>query len=525
MKDGKKENTYQNDKKKKVKGKEEVGKKKNSNKIRTRRTNTTLTSKARQKEGNNSKKGFSVKSTSSVVKENKKSEDILLDTDLSFKGKKNVRKDIAKEKKSFSFLGQRNDEKKKVESSAVQLYKKKKEMKQKNKKFSGKFHLDILDLLILIVIIAIVSCVLTGIILNFQFKRSMHLINSDVVTDKNVQDFLNTYSEIVENYYEEIDSEEMMKAAMSGMLNFLEDNYSIYLNKDESDNLSDSLDGSYNGIGILIQGNVIESVYKNSPAANAGIHVGDEIVEVNGSSINMENYDDISGLINMEGENILVVKRKDKEITFTLKASTVNIPATTSDIIKSTNGKKTIGYISLHTFSSLAFEDFKDSLTTLEEEKKIDSLIIDVRGNTGGYLNVATNITSLFLERNKVIYSLESKNKVTDYKDETDDKRDYKIVVLVNGSTASASEILASALHDSYGAKIVGKKTFGKGKVQTMKHYEDSILKYTSAKWLRPNGECVDEVGIVPDYEVDLVIEDDTIYDKQLDKAIELLSK
>ena len=94
---------------------------------------------------------------------------------------------------------------------------------------------------------------------------------------------------------------------------------------------------------------------------------------------------------------------------------------------------------------------------------------------------------------------------------------------MVNSNTASAAEILAAALHDSYGATIVGKTTFGKGKVQTMTHYEDTIVKYTSAKWIRPNGECVDEVGIVPDYEVNLEYGENVIYDRQLDKAIELL--
>ena len=97
-------------------------------------------------------------------------------------------------------------------------------------------------------------------------------------------------------------------------------------------------------------------------------------------------------------------------------------------------------------------------------------------------------------------------------------------MVLVNANTASASEILAAALHDSYGAEIVGKTTYGKGKVQTVKQYDDSIVKYTSAEWLRPNGECVDEIGIKPDYDVDLEYGQNVIYDLQLDKAIELLS-
>ena len=126
--------------------------------------------------------------------------------------------------------------------------------------------------------------------------------------------------------------------------------------------------------------------------------------------------------------------------------------------------------------------------------------------------------------KGSVIYSLKNKDEKKVYKDKTKDSRKYKIVVLVNANTASASEILAGALHDSYGAQIVGKTTYGKGKVQTVKQYDDSIVKYTSAEWLRPNGECVDEIGIKPDYDVDLEYGQNVIYDLQLDKAIELLS-
>ncbi len=413
----------------------------------------------------------------------------------------------------------------KKESPAVKEYKKNKEKKLRQKRqLKYCFNLDLLDILIIIVITAIVSCILTGFIINYEFKKSTNLVNREVVADKNIQEFLNTYSEILENYYEEIDKEAMMGAAMAGMLSYLKDNYSIYLNENDSGNLSESLDGSYNGLGIVVKGNIIESVYKNSPAEKVGLKAGDEIIEINGEKISLDNYEDIGKFLKKDKENDILVLRKKEKIPFKVSTNDVYIPATTSDIIKSPDKKKNLGYISLTTFSLMAYEDFKESLKTIEEEQ-IDSLIIDLRNNTGGYLNVASNIASLFLEKDKVIYSLENKNKITTYKDETDEKRDYEIVVLVNGNTASASEILASALHDSYGATIVGKKTYGKGKVQTMKYYEGSIVKYTSAKWLRPNGDCIDEEGIIPDYEIGLTIEDKTIYDKQLDKAIELLSK
>lgn len=392
---------------------------------------------------------------------------------------------------------------------------------KKKLKFSGSFRLDVLDILIIIVITAIISCVFTGLVMNYQYKKINSYFGESVVNDEGVKDFLSLYSEILDNYYEEVDSKAMIKAAMSGMLSFLQDTYSIYLSEEDSGELTEMLDSSYDGVGIVIQTNVIKAIYKNSPAAVAGLKVNDEILKVNGIDITLDNYMEVSNYLKKDEDNNIVVKRDGKELSFDVKMSKVNIPTTSSTIIQSQG--KNLGYIKLSSFSNLSYEDFNESLVEMEG-KGIDSLIIDLRGNSGGYLKAAHDISSEFIEKDKIIYSLQQKDKVTDYKDETKNKRDYKIVVLVNNSTASAAEIMAAALHDSYGATIVGKTTYGKGKVQTLKQYNDSLVKYTSAKWLRPNGECIDGIGIVPDYEVDIQYSDSQIYDKQLDKAIEILS-
>ena len=185
-----------------------------------------------------------------------------------------------------------------------------------------------------------------------------------------------------------------------------------------------------------------------------------------------------------------------------------------------------LGYIYISTFSDTIYDQFRDALNKLEGEG-IDNLIIDVRNNTGGYLSETTNIASIFLEKGKVIYSLESKKSKDTYKDETDEKKNYKVVVIINEASASASEILTASLKDSYNATVVGKKSFGKGKVQqTAKLKGGTMYKYTSAKWLRPNGECIDGKGIVPDHEVDLEVnEEGTVVDTQLSKALEILGQ
>ena len=130
-------------------------------------------------------------------------------------------------------------------------------------------------------------------------------------------------------------------------------------------------------------------------------------------------------------------------------------------------------------------------------------LIIDLRGNSGGYLEEAEKVTSLFLEKGKLIYSLKNKENIENYKDKTETSVNYPVVVIVDGQTASAAEIFACALKDSYGSVIIGNKSYGKGKAQhTYKLKNGNIVKYTTYNWLRPSGESIDKVGIIPDIEV-----------------------
>ena len=435
------------------------------------------------------------------------------DTEENKKTPKNSSKKVSSVKKSSI----------KKEKTPKEKYQDKRAKKRKQRFMNGKFSLDILDILIIIVITAIVSCLLSGLILNKQYKRSGLLLDESVSMDNHLKEFISTYEEIVNNYYEEVDKEGMIDAATKGMLSFLEDNYSIFLTDNDAESLSETLDGTYEGLGIVEVSNVVFSVYKDSPAEKAGIKVNDEIIKVNGQEINNKNFNRISEFLKKEESNEIIVKRKDKELTFNISFDTIVIPSASSTIIKSKDASRNIGYIKLNTFSRLSFEEFEEELMALEKDSNISSLIIDLRNNNGGYVTSAANIASLFLEKEEVIYSLESQEELKIVKDETKESRKYEVVILVNGQTASAAEILTAALHDSYGAKVVGEKTYGKGKVQNVKSFDNKIVKYTAAKWLRPNGECVDGIGIEPDYAVSIDYKNNTFYDKQYDKALDLL--
>ena len=374
--------------------------------------------------------------------------------------------------------------------------------------------------IIIIIITAVVTSTTTGVIL---YNNNRLIIGgSNLKEDKALQEFLKVYHGIDEDYYSEIDKNGMIDAAISGMLDYLGEDYSTYLNQKESENLANSLSGKYQGIGISIsEGNKIVKVHDGTPAKKAGLQVGDIITWINDKSTDGLQSVEVANLINKTGDNKISVNREGNEITYHIKGETINTPLT-SQIIEEENNK--IGYIYISAFTSTVGEEFKKALGELESEG-ISSLIIDMRYNYGGYLKGATDIANFLLEKDKIIYTLEGKDSREVYRDQTDEHRAYPIVVLVNDSSASASEVLASALKDSYGATIVGQITYGKGRVQQARTLEDgSMVKYTTAKWLRPNGECIDEVGIIPDYIEEIKKNEDGTYtDQQYQKAIELL--
>lgn len=386
---------------------------------------------------------------------------------------------------------------------------------------------SLLNVIIVIFVTAITSAIATGVIVNNSYKNKDGMSYSELLEDESLKEFLNVYSSVVSGYYEDVNKQEMVDAALNAMLNYLGDSYTTYMNEDQAESLAEKLEGTYKGIGITIEGRKIIGITKNSPAQNSGLQINDEIIKINDQDVTSKNASEIVTLIKNQNldEVKIVVNRNNESKEFTIKTADLFVPALKYNLIEDTK----IGYIYISIFSNTVYEQFNDALKDLEYQG-MEKLIIDVRDNTGGYLTQAEQIASLFLEENKVIYSLENKNGKKIIADKTSEFRTYPISILINNDSASASEILASALKDSYNAILVGTKSYGKGKVQqTVSLSDKTLAKYTSAKWLRPNGECVDKVGITPDYEVELDITKDeagnivNVKDTQLQKAIDLL--
>lgn len=347
--------------------------------------------------------------------------------------------------------------------------------------------------------------------------------------NSSLNEFMATYDEIIDNYYQKIDEKELLEAGISGMVKYLGDPYSTYMNKDDAENFSEGVDGTYQGIGAEIKYNEknlpsIGEVFKNSPAEKVGLKENDIILKVNEIEVKDKTLSEIADIVKGEkGTKVnITVKRNNEEKAFTIERAVVDNISVVSELINSNNKK--IGYIYISIFASNTAKQFKEKLENLEKEK-IDSLIIDVRGNTGGYLTTVTDIISMFTKKNDVIYELKTKEKREKILDKTVEYRDYPVAVITDGQSASASEVLAGAFSEIYNAKIVGEKTYGKGKVQKVFTLSSGALfKYTYQEWLTPKGNYIDGIGITPDVEVKYEYISDG-KDSQKNKAIEILSK
>ena len=379
----------------------------------------------------------------------------------------------------------------------------------------------------IVVVTSIISALTTGVIVYNNNRLSYDLTYGDLAKDENLNEFLSVYANILSSYYEDVDTGQLLDKAIAGMMDYLGDDYSTYLDDETTAELIDTLSGEYTGIGVSINNSdkSIVEVFEDTPASKAGIQVGDIIIGYNNNDVTSLSATEVVNMIkNSSGNFTLKLQRGSEVISVTLKNETLIAPNVDYYMIENT----TTGYLYMETFSNTLATQVEKALTKLEDEG-MTSLIIDLRNNTGGYLTAATDVASIFLEKGSRIYSLNYQNEITNYNDETREHKEYNIVVLINENTASAAEILTAALKESYGATIVGETSFGKGKVQqTMQLDDGSMVKYTSSYWLTPNGTCIDEIGIAPDYYVTNKEQTDefgntVVVDDQLNKAIEIL--
>lgn len=390
------------------------------------------------------------------------------------------------------------------------------------------------ELILFAVLIMLVSVFLTVVVMNDVSCKQTNISNNKSKLDSSLAEFEEVYDLINDSYYKDINKKTLIEGAINGMLASLEDPHTSYFNKVETENFNELMNGSYEGIGAEVSldadGNVIVfSVFKNSPAYEVGLKFNDKIMEVNGKNTKGMSTTEVVSLIKDENRKSANIKieRDGNILEFNVEKRIIIIESVESKVYD-INDKK-IGYVMINTFANNTYEQFRSNIEKLETEN-IKGLVIDVRGNSGGYLHSVTSMLDMFLPKGTVSYQIADKKTTYKYTASTSESRNYPIAVLVNKSSASASEILAVGLKESYGAEIIGTYTYGKGTVQTTKDLTTSggMIKYTIQKWLSPKGNWINGVGVKPSIEIELSedfeknpVEEN---DNQLQKALNVIA-
>ncbi|SDK04454.1 S41 family peptidase [Sediminibacillus albus] len=317
------------------------------------------------------------------------------------------------------------------------------------------------------------------------------------------------YSLIQESYLEEVDKSKLIEGAIQGMMDSLEDPYSVYMDQETVEEFNHSIESSFEGIGAevsMVDGKVtIIAPIKDSPAEAAGLKPNDQILKVDDESVEgLDLYDAVSKIRGEQGSKVtLEISRPGVSDPLTIELTRDDIPLeTVYSETKSVNGKKA-GIIEITSFSEGTAKRFDEELAELEKEE-IEGLVIDVRGNPGGLFTAVEDILKNFIPKDTPYVQIEDrKGEKSRYFSELDEKKGYPITVLIDEGSASASEILAGAMKEAGDSELVGTKSFGKGTVQQAIPLGDgSTIKMTLFKWLTPDGNWIHERGIEPTMEV-----------------------
>lgn len=340
---------------------------------------------------------------------------------------------------------------------------------------------------------------------------------------------LKTY--IDKTYVEKVDDKALAEGAIKGMFEALNDPYSVYFSKKEFKAFNEDMAGKFGGIGVIVSKGddglvTVVAPIEDTPGSRAGLRTKDKIVKVDGKDITGIPLDE--AVSRMKGNpgtkvHISVLREGEKELLeIDIVREVIKIKTVKEKMLD-----ENIGYIKMTMFDEDTYKDFQMALQRLQSQN-MKGMVLDLRQNPGGYMKQAIDIADLLMDKGLVVYTKDRKGTREDFYS-TDGKIDVPFVVLVDGGSASASEILSGAIKDRKIAKLIGEKTFGKGVVQTIESLRDgSGFKITTQKYFTPNGISINKVGIVPDIEVKAIIpkkgeDPEKLPDVQMEKALEYL--
>ena len=335
--------------------------------------------------------------------------------------------------------------------------------------------------------------------------------------------FLGVKRFIEARYVSDVNETKLMDGAISGMVQSLGDPHSLYMNADRFEQLKEHTEGEFGGIGVTMGFKdskvTIISVLDDTPGQHAGLEAGDEIMAVDGTPVSEMQPEEVA--MHIRGEVgtkvVLTIERGGETQDYTIERATIKI-----DTAKGTMLEDGMGYLRIASFSENTGKEFKAAYDSLEEQG-MKGLIIDLRENPGGLVTSCVEIANMVVPKGPIVSVVERDGSKEVHESKLEESK-YPIVVLIDGNSASASEILAGALQDTGAATLVGTKSYGKGSVQVVvPMLHDDGLKLTIAKYYTPNGRCIDGTGIEPDVEVELP--EGATTDVQLEKAKEVLKE
>lgn len=381
----------------------------------------------------------------------------------------------------------------------------------------------------------------TGIRLPFNAQTGGEKSFNNIPENFDSELFWDTWNEIEQKYVDQkkVDSQKMFYGAIKGMVASVEDPYTFFLTPEENQQSKDDLGGKFEGIGAqlgLKENNItVISPLKGSPAEKAGLKSGDIIIKVDDKSV--KGWTLNQAVSKIRGEKGTSVKlgliRNEKDLDITIQRDQIFVASV--EVENETKNGQKVAHVTVSQFGDTTNREWDEAIESVSKQYKngeIAGMVLDVRGNPGGYLESAVYLSSEFIPEGKLIVKQETTT--GDDREYTSQRRgrliDIPVVVLINEGSASASEILAGALRDQKKAVLVGQKSFGKGSVQEAMDLKDGAgLHVTIAKWILPNGDWINGKGIEPTYKVENKVEEgNTITketDTQLQRAIEEVIK
>lgn len=402
-----------------------------------------------------------------------------------------------------------------------------------------------------ILIISIVLSLALGFLGGFYIKAGgtqesvnalRQLVNLDSKKPANVDFslFWEVYNDLQARYVDKdkLDDEKLLYGAISGMVNSAGDPYTVFFEPVTSQKFQEEITGTFGGVGIEIGKRdevlTVISPLKDTPAYKAGIKAGDKILKIDDTPTDGLSVEEAVHLIRgKKGTKVILTIHNGTLVKdIELIRDTIKVPTIEWQLIEKDG--KSIAHMEIFSFNQTVDSEFKKAAEEILKSNA-DSIVLDLRNNPGGLLDSAINLAGWFMDRNKVVVIEEfGDSRRNEFRsDGNGSLKSYPLIILINEGSASASEILAGALHDNKGTRLVGVKSYGKGSVQELQNYNDgSSLKVTIAKWLTPNGISISEKGIEPDVKVELDIKEieagnieigTSGKDPQLDKALDLL--